>query len=126
MITPFLVRQLDVKGNVVFDGDGIVGEPDWDAPGIPENVSRGLMPLEVLKRRSDDLFSHCKAVEHVRDVMMVEGYYKRPEQVIPDGVTDDEAIEAYFTKIRGFQLDFDRRRKSARQRVKKRRQREGI
>ena len=68
---------------------------------LPELVARGKLDISYLEL--GDRFSGCREASHIRDVFLVEGFYARP-------------VEAE---------DYDKRRKAARERVKKRRQRAG-
>ena len=68
---------------------------------FPELVARGKLDISYLQLK--DRFSGCSEASHIRDVLLVEGFYARP-------------VEAE---------DYDKRRKAARERVKKRRQRAG-
>ena len=62
-----------------------------------QSVARGVLPLEYLD--CSDRFRGCSETAHVRDVLLLEGFYEEHGD------------------------DVDKRRKSARERVKKRRQR---
>ena len=66
---------------------------------LPALVARGKLDIAYLQLK--DRFSACSEASHIRDVLLVEGFYARPPEA----------------------EDYDKRRKSARERVKKRRQR---
>ena len=68
---------------------------------LPDLVARGKLDISYLEL--GDQFSGCSEASHIRDVLLVEGFYARPVGA----------------------EDYDKRRKAARERVKKRRQRAG-
>jgi len=86
--------------------DGVVERvrqlgPNVDADGVPGLVARGVMPFRFLPYRADfqERFLGCSEAQHVNDVLLVEGFYS------------------------GSGSDHAKRKKAARERVKKRRQR---
>lgn len=86
-------RDRYLKDDVLVDYDPVRYKCSED---FAQSVVRGVLPIEYLDR--SDRFRACNEPSHVQDVLLVEGFYPGGE-------------------------DNDRRRKSARERVKKRRQR---
>lgn len=106
------------------DGEflGLYEPPQYREPD-PFLVARGVVPVEYL---TAERFRGCTAPDHVRDVLLAEGDYPRPVPLQEDMEDKDEKwIEAYKERVKGWQKDYDKRRKAARERVRKRRQRAG-
>ena len=64
---------------------------------MPELVARGVLPFQYLEL--GDRFRGCTEAAHIHDVLLAEGVYPRPTE---------------------WKVIYDRRRKAARERVKKR------
>ena len=99
---------------------------------LPDLVARGKLDIFYLQLK--DRFSGCSEPSHIRDVLLVEGFYARPDY-------DTEVLDAYAERVKAsapnpppllasyvkmvdyWKVSHDKRRKAARERVKKRRQR---
>ena len=111
----------------IVDGDGkfidFHKQPRFrQTEHFPGLVARGVLPFGYLEL--GERFSGCAEAPHVRDVLMSEGHYPRPE-------LDRERLEgllgkdraSYIAQVDGWKASYDKRRKAARERVKKRRAR---
>lgn len=101
-VVPSRIRRYDEAGQMVELTDGYA----VDGPEIPRLVARGVLPFEYILGRTDfqERFLGCVDADSVRDVLLVEGAYAKPERV-------------------DWRAAHEREVKAARERVKKRRAR---
>ena len=108
-----------IRERILDRNDEVVGFSDKfrQTPEMASLVARGVLPVEYLE---GEVYRGCTEATHVRDVLMAEGYYARPAEILD---WDDEVVEGKEALLDEWKQRHDRRRKAARERVKKRRQR---
>lgn len=111
-VVPSRVRNLNAKDEFVSFGEYMQTED------MPELVARGVLPFGFLQL--GDRFKGCTEASHIQDVLFTEGFYARPDVYLD---WDNEVVEGKEGFLAEWKVSYDRRRKAARERVKKRRQR---
>ena len=117
-VVPAQERRITEQGEFI----GFYDPPRYRyTEDFPKLVARGVMPIKYLV---GDRFKGCVEPSHVGDVLLSEGEYSRPDydDEIMKELTEKE-VSLYRERIDKWQEFYDRDKKSARERVKKRRQR---
>ena len=92
-VVPSRHRLVDARDEVIGFGEYV------QTSAMPELVARGVLPFQYLEL--GERFRACTEAAHIHDVLLAGGDYQRPEQ-------------------EDWKVIYDKRRKAARERVKKR------
>ena len=124
-VAPSQKRKFDDKDEFV----GFYKPPRYFQPH-PLQVSRGIVPFKYLEL--GDRFLGCRQPSDITDVLLVEGFWVRPcwesmgLYVVGWADMPEKEREGHRYKLEPWQSDYDKTRKAARERVKKRRARSSL